>query len=160
VLTCCQLRAALIAPRRVGLAHVSDVITSVDLVGGAIDLGGGLYQRSHPAASDERWFATTLDESAITALVAECPFDLKDDAVNVAVHPDPALGATVVRLAAAVGFGCHLDEVAFWLLSKCMTAELLVRVGQSQGLGPKGAAVDGDPATMIPSAAAAGALDG
>jgi hypothetical protein len=131
-LTCCQFRSALIAPRLIGLPHLHDVITAVDFVGGVIDLGGGLYQRSHPAAPDERWLATTLDQQRITALVAEHPFQLPEDAINVVVRPDHELGVAVVRVAADVGFGCRLDEVAFWLLSTCLTAELLASAGQLQ----------------------------
>jgi hypothetical protein len=124
LMTCCQLRAAIVTPRHIGVPHVRDVLVDVELVGGAIDLGGGLYQRAHPSTPDQRWFATTLDQDAVVAL-AEChTFDMPDDAIGVVLRPDVDLGATVVTMTAQPGHGFRLDEVSFWLLAACMSNEL------------------------------------
>jgi hypothetical protein len=124
-LTCCQLRSALIAPRRAGIVHISDVITHAALVAGAIDLGGGLYQPSHPSAADERWFVATVPFDRVGELAAQCPVSMPDEAMSIVLKPDVELACTVVTVTAGVGYGFRLDEVAFWLLSACVADELI-----------------------------------
>ena len=125
VLDACGLRAALTAPQRAGVPHLADLVSSIEIVGGLVDLGGGLYQREHGGGSAERWFVTTLTGDRVAALAATCPERLPDDAVSVRVCADTALGASAVCLVAAPGFGYRLDEVASWLLATCLVDELI-----------------------------------
>jgi hypothetical protein len=83
LLTPCQLRAGLLEPPRPGVPHLSEIIRSVDVTGGVVDIGAGLYQRSHPAAPDERWFTTTLHPDRIMHIARDCPTDLDHAAVAV-----------------------------------------------------------------------------
>jgi hypothetical protein len=124
-LSCCQLRSALVAPRRTGHPHLLDVVVEASLVGGAIDLGGGLFQPSHPSGADERWFVTTLPSPTVVEIAERCPLPLPDDAMSVVLKPDVELGSTVVVMSARLGFGFRLDEAAFWLLSACAAEELI-----------------------------------
>lgn len=121
----CRFRAALLAPLRLGTRHLADVVAGIEIVGGVVDIGGGLYQRSHPAGEDERWFVTPLDADRVVAIAAACPLDLPDGAVDVRVCADTALGACAVRVGAAAGGGFRLDEVATWLHAACLVDELI-----------------------------------
>ena len=47
---------------------MADVVGRCSADGGLIDIGGGLYQRSHPCSVDERWFVTTLADADVCAL--------------------------------------------------------------------------------------------
>lgn len=120
----CHLRAGLAAPFRPGVPHVADVVRSIEIVGGIVDLGGGLYQRAHPSTADERWFVTTITARRVAELVATYPVVLPDDAINVRVAADTVLGASAVCLVAGPGFGYRLDEVAHWLHATCLVEEL------------------------------------
>jgi hypothetical protein len=121
----CQLRAALTAPVRPGVPHLADVVTSIEIVGGLVDIGGGLYQRSHPGAHDERWFVTPLAADRVATIVTDCPLRLPDGAVNVRVVADSVLAVSAVCLVAGPGFGYRLDEAAFWLHTTCLVDELI-----------------------------------
>ena len=120
----CQLRAGLAAPFQPGVPHVADIVRSIDVVGGIVDVGGGLYQRTHPSSADERWFVTTLAAERVAELVAGYPVGLPDDAISVRVVADTLLGASAVCLVGGSGFGFRLDEVAHWLHSTCLVEEL------------------------------------
>ena len=121
----CQLRTALGAPWQPGVPHFADVVNSIELVGGLLDIGGGLYQRTHPTGADERWFATPLDPDRIVAIVATCPLHLPDGSVGVRVCADSMLGVCAVCVAAGPGFGYRLDEAAHWLHAACLVDELI-----------------------------------
>ena len=123
-LTPCELRIALLTPPRFGAPSVADVVARCSVAGGLVDIGGGLYQRSHPCSADERWFVTTLADAEVCALAQSCPLDIPDDAIDVVVRSDRELGAAAVGVTASLGFGCGLDEAAFWLNAACIVAEL------------------------------------
>lgn len=121
----CRLRAALAAPARPGVPHLADIVTSIEVVGGLVDIGGGLYQRTHPGAHDQRWFVTPLPAERVAAIAGECPLELPDGAIDVRVVADSALGVSAVCLVAATGFGYRLDEAAYWLHATCLVDELI-----------------------------------
>jgi hypothetical protein len=127
--TPCELRAGLLQPRVAGVPHVADVIGSIELVGGLVDLGAGVHQRTSVDGGDERWFATTLPAPAIAAIAATCPPDVDHADVELRVCADPDLGACAVRLSAPRTAGWRLDEVACWLHGRCLVEELLDVVG-------------------------------
>lgn len=120
----CRLRAGLAAPSRPGVPHLADIVRSVEIVGGIVDIGGGLYQRTHPSSADERWFVTTLAAERVAELVGTFPLRIPDEAVTVRVAADTLLGVSAVCLTAGTGFGLRLDEVAHWLHSTCLVEEL------------------------------------
>jgi hypothetical protein len=126
VLDPCALRRAVMEHRRGVGPRVLDTIAHVEVISGLIDIGGGLYQSSHPSVGDERWFATLLGPDQIRAIVAECPLDIPDDAVDVAVTHDAGLATSTVRVTephpATVRW---IDEAAYWLLSACLVGELI-----------------------------------
>lgn len=124
-LTPCQLRAGLLEPVVPGAPHLAAVVDTVECTGGAVDLGAGLFQRSHPAASDERWFATTLTADEVLGLVDQVPADLEHPDVSVRIAADVELGACTVCVSAAAGVGLRLDEIACWLHGQCLVAELI-----------------------------------
>lgn len=128
MVTPCQMRAALLEPLVPGTPHLSDVITAVELVGGAVDLGGGLYQRTHPAGPDERWFVSTLRYEQVLAIAETCPDSIDHDDVSVHVRADADLGAGAVCVSSDRAAGLHLDEVAVWLHCQCLVAELIEAV--------------------------------
>ena len=128
LLTPCQLRAGLLEPPRPGVPHLSEIIRSVDVTGGVVDIGAGLYQRSHPAAPDERWFATTLHPDRIMHIARDCPTDLDHAAVAVDIKADAELGASAVLLRAD-RIGVRLDAVACWLHGRCLVDELIDQAG-------------------------------
>ncbi len=121
----CQLRAAIGAPWHPGVPHFADVVASIELVGGLVDIGGGLYRRSHPAGPDERWFATPLTAERIVATVGTSPLELPEGSVEVRVWADSMLCACAVSLSAGPGFGYRLDEAALWLHAACLVDELI-----------------------------------
>lgn len=121
----CQLRAGLTAPARLGVPHLADVVTTIEIAGGLVDIGGGLYQRSHPGAHDERWFVTPISADRVAAIVAECPLQLPDGSIGVRVVADTVLAVSAVCLVAGPGFGYRLDEAAFWLHAACLVDELI-----------------------------------
>jgi hypothetical protein len=136
----CQFRAALVSPRgargeragagRDGEARFHDAITGCEVVGGAVDLGGGLYQSTHPTRDDERWFTTCVSASDVTGLAARCP--IPHDGVELVVGPDTELRVCAVRCVAPRPRPVpQLEEVAFWLLSACLADELVASVASS-----------------------------
>ncbi len=127
--TTCQLRAALVAPARVGVPHIADAVRQVSIRCGLDDLGAGVYRRAG-GDGDERWLATYLPVDVLSAVMAGCPIDLPDDAIAVSLSPDVELGATAVRITAAhAAFACRLDEVALWAMAACAVEELVRGLG-------------------------------
>lgn len=125
----CQLRAGLLCPGVPGVPRLADVVVRVDVANGLLDLGGGLYERSHPGAASERWFATSLDHALVVDLLRAAPADLPDDAIGVTVKPDLGLGVCAVCIRCDdPAYHDRLDEVAVWALSTCMVAELLAEI--------------------------------
>lgn len=122
----CQFRSALLAAHRPGCPQIAEVITRCDVVGGLIDLGGGLYQPTHPGSGDTRWFTTHLGPAAVVAATTRCPADIAADVMHVVVKPDAELGVCAVSCAGVDRRPFpQLDEAAFWLLSACMTDEVI-----------------------------------
>lgn len=112
----CQLRAALLAGHGAG-------ITRVEVVGGVTPLGGGLYQRHHPGAADERWFVTSLTPEEVIPVLADQD---GPDAVSVVIRPDPALGTCAVCVSAERGTpALALDEAAVRVVGAVLVGELL-----------------------------------
>lgn len=127
----CQLRAGLLCPGVPGVPRLADVVVRVDVANGLLDLGGGLYERSHPGAASERWFVTSLDHEHVVDLLRTGPTDLPDDAMAVTVKPDVGLGVCAVCIRCDDRLNQdRLDEVALWALSTCMVAELLAELPQ------------------------------
>jgi hypothetical protein len=87
-LTPCQLRSALLEPVTPGVAHLADVITAIELVGGLVDVGGGLYQCGHPAGPDQRWFVSTLSADTIRTIAREGPSGIDHSDISVRVAAD------------------------------------------------------------------------
>ena len=131
----CRLRSALGAPWQRGVPHLADVVVSIEIVGGLVDIGGGLYQRTHPAGPDERWFATPLRSDRIVAIVAGCPLQLPEGSVDVRVCADTMLGVCAVCVSGRPGFGYRLDEAAHWLHAACLVEELIASVTGSGAPG-------------------------
>lgn len=123
-LTPCQLRRGLLEPIIDGLPHMADVITSLEVTGGAVDLGGGLFQTGHPAGSDQRWFATTLRAHVVEDIAARCPADVEHADISVRVIADPEMHVCAIRVSGDSA-GLRLDAVAWWLYEQCLVAELL-----------------------------------
>jgi hypothetical protein len=133
----CRFRTGLVMPRGPGAPRLLDVLTGCEVVGGAVDLGGGLYQPSHPSGRHERWFATSCVVDAVVAVAGRRPLDLPDGDLDVRLTPDPLLGVTTVRVAAgARSAGLLLDRIAWWLLSACMVEELLLPADEPVDGGP------------------------
>ncbi len=124
ILTPCQLRSALLQPMTPGVPHLSAVVRSIEVVSGVVELGGGLYQRCHPSAADERWFVTTLELERILELADEVPATIDHADVSVRVIADTDLGACAVCLSADASVGLRLDELASWLNASCLVDEL------------------------------------
>jgi hypothetical protein len=124
-LNTCQLRAALLAPARLGLPHVADAVRAVSVHAGLHDLGAGVYARG-----DERWLATYLPADVLVDLFASNPFHFPDESIAVSLRPDVELGATAVRITAPdPRHAWRLDEVALWATSTCAVEELVRGLG-------------------------------
>jgi hypothetical protein len=120
----CQLRRALLAPVAGGAPRFADVIVSVSIGGGVDDLGAGVLRRVDEGA-EQRWFATTLDAHAATAVLGRADTGLVDGAVGARLLPDSELGVTVVCLTAQHPSAVtRLDEVAAWAVAGCLVEEL------------------------------------
>ena len=126
----CHFRAVVLAAGRPGWPRVHEVIASLEVVGGAVGLGGGLYQATHPAEGEARWFATFLDAAVVQQITARCPLDVDHDDVEVSIRADVELGVCAVRCAAGPAARTRLDEVATWLLSACLAEELVASIAQ------------------------------
>lgn len=124
-LTPCQLRVALLEPIEPGVPHLAQAIESLEIVGGAIDLGGGVYQLGHLSGPEQRWFATTLRSAEIEAIADRCPDDVDHSDISVRVIADVDLDVSAVCLSGD-GIGVRLDAVACWLHTQCLVEELLL----------------------------------
>lgn len=135
----CQFRAAVAEPCRPGHPRLAEIVTAFEVTAGLIELGGGLYQPTHPGADVTRWFTTTLPPDVVIAVAADCPVPLgpdhvdpdsvDPDSIEVVVRPDDLLGVHAVHLSV------HdrdllpvLDEAAFRLLAACTAEELMTSV--------------------------------
>jgi hypothetical protein len=125
LLTPCALRSGLLQPVVPGVPHLADVLRSIEFVGGAVDVGGGLYRRSHPSATEERWFVTTLDPERITGIAADCPDSIDHSDVDVRVGADVELGASAVCISARGQIGTRFDDLARWFHRRCLVDELI-----------------------------------
>jgi hypothetical protein len=125
VMTPCELRAGLLEPSMPGVPHLAGMIRSIEVVAGADDIGGGLYRRSHPSITHERWFVTTLGASSITTIATDCPDSIDHREVSVRVCSDIELGASAVCISAARPIGSRFDDVARWLHRRCLVEELV-----------------------------------
>jgi hypothetical protein len=121
----CEFRAAVVSAGRTGWPRLHEAITDLDVVGGAVELGGGLYQPTHPGAGDARWFVTFLEPSVVQHSVASCPLDVNHDDLDVSIRADTDLGTCAVRCTAGPTRRLRLDEAASWLLAVCLSEELL-----------------------------------
>jgi hypothetical protein len=124
-LTPCQMRSALVGSGRPGVPHLAATVRDVDIVSGLDHLGGGLYGSGRGATGSQRWFATPLPHHAVVAIAAEHPIDIPDELCAVNVMADSELAVCTVRLVAAPELTHRLDEIAYWLLSRCLVSELL-----------------------------------
>jgi hypothetical protein len=133
-LTPCQLRSALIAEPRQGMPRFADAVSGVELVSGLDHIGGGLYAcgaGTAGTAGSQRWFATPLHHEQIVAITVDHPDDMPERFCAVNVLPDTELGVCTVRLVTTAEIAHRLDEIAFWLLSQCLVAELSMSVASS-----------------------------
>ena len=130
-LTPCQLRSALIAEPRHGMPRFADAVTGVELVSGLDHIGGGLYACGAGTAGSQRWFATPLPHEQIVAITVDHPDDMAERFCAVNVLPDTELGVCAVRLVTTAEIAHRLDEIAFWLLSQCLVAELSMSIDAS-----------------------------
>jgi hypothetical protein len=124
-LTPCQLRSAMLEPIVDGIPRLADIVGAIELIGGAVDVGGGLFQRSHPAHADERWFATTLHPDHVISIARLCPSSIDHVDVSVRVSADVELGACAVCVSADPSVGIRLDALASWLHTRCLVDELI-----------------------------------
>jgi hypothetical protein len=131
-LTPCQLRSALIRAERSGADRFATTIAGVEVAAGIDHLGGGLYARGTGAGGGERWFATGLPHETIVTIAATHPDAVSEKLCAVHVIPDPDLGVSTVRVVAADQLGARFDELAYWLLSQCLVAELLASIAHTR----------------------------
>lgn len=123
-ITPCQLRHRLLQPVLDGVTHLAEAIASLEIIGGAVELGAGLFQTGSASGPGHRWFATTLCAQAVQDIVAHCPAELEDGDVSVRVMPDPEMGVCAIRVSGEPSGPC-LDVAAWWLYEQCLVAELL-----------------------------------
>ena len=148
----CQFRRAVVETRRPGHPRLVDTIASCEVVGGVIDIGGGLYQGAHPSGGDERWFTTLLRQHQVSAVAAASPLALPADAVDVVIRPDLELGVCVVRVGIGrPGYGGRVDEAAFRLLSACMVDEVVRSTARTVRDAPPGDVASGAPQPRDPA---------
>lgn len=121
----CRFRELIVAGlvgQFVALHHLA----SVEIAGGLVHLGGGIYQPSHPGRSDDRWFVSSLGHPRLVELLGSCPIDAADDAFSALVKPDADLLRSAVRVRcdhpAARG---QLDELAHRLAARVLVDELI-----------------------------------
>lgn len=120
----CQLRMGLLEPVVDGVPHIADAITSLEITGGAVDVGGGLFQTGHPSGPQQRWFATTLRAEEIEDIAARCPAEIEHADLSVHVVADTEMNVCAIRVSGD-GVGLRLDAAAWWLYEQCLVAELL-----------------------------------
>jgi hypothetical protein len=125
LLTPCELRTSLLQPVVAGVPHLAGMVRSIELVGGAVDAGGGLYRPSHPSCVDERWFVTSLDPDRVTSTAADCPDSIDHRDVSVRVSADVELGASAVCVHGDPATSAQVDDVARWLHRRCLVDELI-----------------------------------
>lgn len=130
----CRLRSVLLA-QSADAATATRSVQHIEIVGGIVHVGGGLFQRS--TAEAERWFVTSLPHEAIVAIVGRCPVDdatIGGPSIAVSVKPDPALGLCAVRVRdERPDHDTTLDATATWLLAGCLVDELIAdTAGQPQ----------------------------
>lgn len=123
-LTPCQLRHALLEPAMEGVPHLSEFITALEITGGAVDLGGGLFQTGHPCSPEHRWFATTLSPEVVENIAIQAPAELDHHDISARVMVDAEMGVCTIRLSGH-NSGLRLDAAAWWLHEQCLVAELL-----------------------------------
>lgn len=129
----CRFRMSLISPSRPCTPQIETVIGECDVLGGVVDIGGGLYQPSLPASADERWFTTSLGCDQVCAIAETCtPEDRPDDAFEVTVKPDSGLGVCAVRCSQQRP-GAPLDDTAFRLLAACLAEEVMAAALSAMG---------------------------
>lgn len=121
----CQFRKLVVAGINGQLAALCQ-FESVDVVGGMVHLGGGLYQPSHPGATDDRWFVSGLGHERLVELLSDCPLTVATgDAFSVLVRPDSELGRCSIRVRCERrDAASHLDELALWATSRALVDEL------------------------------------
>lgn len=127
-LTPCQLRGASIASAvDPAMERFIASVVAVDFATGITHVGGGLHERCHPGAANERWFVTTLDDRAIADVLSGCPFeDADSDSLGVLIKPDLEMGVSVVRATGDVSDNAlMLDDFAAWLMGAVAVEELL-----------------------------------
>lgn len=134
VLTPCELRARLLQGAVPGLPHLAGMVRSIELIGGAVDIGGGLYRRTHPAAAEERWFVTALSADEIIGIARDCPERIDHRDLSVRVSADVDLGVCAVCITPASSATSQLDEVARWLHGRCIVDELVEPISASQSI--------------------------
>lgn len=125
----CQFRAAVAEPARPGHPRLAEIVTAFEVTAGLFELGGGLYQPTHPGADVTRWFTTSLPPEVVISVAADCPVPLGPDDVEVVVRPDELLGVHAVHMSVHDrGLLPLLDEAAFRLLAACTAEELMTSV--------------------------------
>jgi hypothetical protein len=129
----CRLRSVLLA-QTADAATATRSVRQIEIVGGVVHLGGGLFQRS--TADDERWFVTSLPHEAIVEIARRCPTDgtIGGPSIAVSVKPDAGLGLCAVRVRdERTDHETTLDATATWLLATCLVDELIAdTAGQPQ----------------------------
>lgn len=119
----CRFRCLVIAGSMVQGGFL-DSFGHVEIAGGLVHLGGGLYQPSHPGSTDDRWFVSMLDHDNIGSVLSACPLD-GSDAHAVLIKPDPELGRCAVRIRCQDRSASRfLDAIAMWAMSACLIEEL------------------------------------
>lgn len=117
----CRLRVALATSRS------RPPFGRVELVSGLVEVGGGLYQRSHPQAAGERWFVVTTPADRLLDVVGRLALDgPAADEIAVTIGPDEALGLCAVRVRAESDAACaRIDDLSFSVLAACIVDEFL-----------------------------------
>lgn len=122
-MTPCELRNTYAAPRHAGRPHARDAVVGLEVVSGLVDLGGGMFQRAHPSAPDERWFTVGLTHDDLIEIAHRCPRELGGESLDVVLKPDALMGACTVVMSG--DDPAVLDATACWFLAACLAEELL-----------------------------------
>jgi hypothetical protein len=126
----CSLRAALLGRIPGGLPPSDVPAAQLRFVSGLDEMGGGLFRSTVGGRPPERWLATTLGAAPAREVLSEVadsdPDGRRFAGVQANVHPDPALGVTVVRLSAGhPSAEALLDQVGIRVLGRWLVGELL-----------------------------------